>query len=343
MNNQLKGVLFASVTAFFWGFLAIALKVATAKYDVAALVWFRFTLAFSVLFLIYLIKKPAQLKIIIRPPFLLIVAALGLALNYYGFTNGVMHTSPNTVQVVIQFGPIMLGLVGFVFFKEKINHWQKTGFGIAFVGLALFYYNKVSSVFGSEKEVINLGFMWVFIAAFGWLIYASLQKILVRKHDSQTLNLVIFGLPALLYTPFVDFKAFAGHNFGDWMLLVFLGANTLIAYGSLAMAFKYTDVNKVSVIITLNPIITFITMSILFQLQVDWIVAQPMDLATWIGAIMVIGGAVFVVSFKNSSIKRKNRLKPVSFSFSYSKSVSLCTLTYGITYILPFKINSFKT
>lgn len=298
MSNQLKGVLFASITAFFWGFLAIALKVATQYYPVINLVWFRFTLAFGLMFIYFLISNPSKLKILIHPPLLLIIAALGLAINYYGFTTGVHHTSPNTAQIVIQLGPISLGLVGFVFFKEKITRLQMVGFGIAFIGLALFYLNKVASIIDSEIDIFNLGFLWIVIAALSWLIYASLQKILVRNHDGQVLNLVIFGLPALLYTPFVSYSDFASMDLGGWLLVIFLGANTLIAYGCLALAFKYADVNKVSVVITLNPIITFIVMSILYQLKVDWIETQAMDLLTWLGALMVIGGAVFVVYFR---------------------------------------------
>jgi drug/metabolite transporter (DMT)-like permease len=298
MTDQLRGVLYASVTAFFWGFLAIALKAATQKFEVVNLVWFRFVFAFIVLFAYYLIVDRKQLKILIQPPLLLLIAALGLALNYYGFTNGVHHTSPSTAQVVIQFGPILLGLVGFVFFKEKINKIQMLGFGIAFVGLALFYFNQISEILDEEKHVFNLGFFWVVIGALAWLTYASLQKILVKSYNSQVLNLVIFGLPAFIYTPFVSFTAFSGISISDWLLLIFLGANTLIAYGCLSMAFKYADVNKVSVVITLNPIITFITMALLFKFDVNWIDAKPMDFYTWVGAVMVIAGAVFVVYFR---------------------------------------------
>ncbi|NOR86961.1 MAG: EamA family transporter [Bacteroidales bacterium] len=298
MSNQLKGIIYASITAFFWGFLAIALKVSTQEFSVVLIVWFRFTFAFIVLFLFFLKTKPQKLKILLKPPLLLIIAALALALNYFGYTTGVQYTSPNTAQVVIQFGPILLGVVGVVFFKESINWLQASGFGVAFIGLTLFYFNQVSAIIDSEIEVFNTGFIWIIIAAIGWLTYASLQKVLVKKYDAQMLNLVIFGLPAILYTPFISASDFQNLNISSWSLLIFLGANTIIAYGSLAMAFKYTDVNKVSVIITLNPIITFITMSILFQLQVKWIETQKMGLETWSGALLVITGALMVVYFK---------------------------------------------
>lgn len=112
------------------------------------------------------------------------------------------------------------------------------------------------------------------------------------------INLIIFGLPALIYTPFVSYGDFQDIGLNNWLLLIFLGANTIIAYGSLSLAFKYTDVNKVSVIITLNPIITFIVMAILYQMDVTWLANEQMDLYTWLGAVMVIVGAVIVVYFK---------------------------------------------
>jgi len=298
LSNQLKGILYASVTAFFWGFLAIALKVGTYEFQTVTIVWFRFTFAFVVLFLFYLKTDKSKLKILLHPPLLLIIAALGLALNYFGYTKGVELTSPSTAQVVIQFGPILLGIVGFVFFKEKLNLLQASGFAVAFIGLSLFYYQQVSTVLESNIDLFNTGFLWVIFAALAWLSYASLQKILVKKYDAQMLNLVIFGLPALIYTPFLQISDLYNASFSSWGLLFFLGANTIIAYGSLAMAFKYIDVNKVSVIITLNPIITFIVMSILFQLQVSWIETQLMDFKTWAGALLVISGAIMVIYFK---------------------------------------------
>jgi len=299
MQNHLKGILYASTTALFWGFLAIALKLGTQEFNVVNLVWFRFTFAFLALFSYYLITDRSKLKILVHPPLILLVAATALALNYYGFTNGIKYTSPTTAQIVIQLGPILLGLVGFVFFKEKINKRQMLGFGVALIGLTFFYLNQVSKLVESDINIFNTGFIWIVIAALAWLTYASLQKILVKTHDSQMLNLVIFGLPALLYTPFVSFGDFQGIELNNWLLLIFLGANTLIAYGCLSMAFKYTDVNKVSVIITLNPIITFIAMSVLYQLNVSWISTQRMDLLTWSGALMVIIGAIMVVYFKS--------------------------------------------
>ena len=236
------------------------------------------------------------------------IAAIALAINYFGFTKGVELTSPTTAQVVIQFGPISLGIVGILFFKEKITKRQASGFLIAFLGLALFYYHQINNLIASDIEVFNTGFLWVVIAAIAWLTYASLQKILVKTYDAQMLNLIIFGLPSILYLPFVEFKDLQDVSVSSWALLVFLGANTIIAYGSLAMAFKYADVNKVSVIITLNPILTFIIMAILFQLKINWVETEQMGFETWAGALLVIIGALIAVYAKNKPKSIKNKL-----------------------------------
>ncbi|MFA8433029.1 MAG: DMT family transporter [Marinifilaceae bacterium] len=300
-NQNLKGILFASITAFLWGFLAIALKVSLHDLDSITIVWFRFFFAFSVLFSYFLVKDRKQLNIIKRPPFILIVAALGLGLNYLGFLEGVNYTSPTNAQIIIQTAPILLGVVGFIFFKEKINLKQGIGFGIAGIGLFFFYRNQLAH-FIHDADAFNKGFVWVETAAIAWVVYAALQKKLVQKHPAQTLNMVLYGIPALLYMPMADFGALLHLSLGSWLLLIFLGMNTLVAYGCIALAFKYTQAYKVSIIITLNPIITVTTMAILGYLQVSWIQAESLSFHSILGAIMVLGGAVIAVFFS-----RKNK------------------------------------
>lgn len=297
--NQYKGIIYASITALFWGFLSIALKVSLQFMPAVNIVWFRFLFAFSSLFIYYIIFQPKKLAILKKPPILAIIAALGLSINYLGFTTGVDYTSPNTAQVIMQIGPILLGIIGFVVYKERINRWQMLGFTIAFVGLAIFYFNQIEGMLGEKANLFNKGFFWVFGGALAWVLYASLQKQLVKTFEPQLLNLIIFAVPTLLFIPFVDFALFSTLSFGQWALMIFLGLNTIIAYGFLALAFKYTQVNKVSVVIGLNPIITFIAMTVLFYLDVHWIETSLMGLKTFAGALLVIFGAIFVIHFRN--------------------------------------------
>ncbi len=303
-DNRIKGVLFASLTAFMWGFLAIALKVASGIMDPATIVWFRFVVAFSILLVYYAIKNPSALKILYSPPIFLVVASIALGINYIAFLYGLELTTPSTAQVIIQIGPIFLGFVGLIFFKEKISLRQGIGFMIAGVGLFIFYKDSLAKITG-EEALFNMGILWVVVAAMAWVIYAAFQKILVKTYPAQQLNLFIFMLPIFLYLPFIHPSQFIGLTTANWFLLIYLGLNTLIAYGSLALAFKYIEANKISIIVTMNPIITFIIMGLLAYFEVSWIEPEILTTKGIVAAMLVIGGAIMAVAFAKSSKKKE--------------------------------------
>lgn len=293
MQNHTKGIIYASVTAFFWGFLAIALKVAVREIDPITVVWFRFLFAFLMLATWQLFTAPASFKILIKPPLLLVFAALALSWNYMGYMLGIHYTTPSNAQLFIQTGPLLLATGGFIIFKEKVQRRQILGFSIAIVGFSFFYGDQLSAFFDSAGTY-QKGILFTISGAIAWATYAILQKKLVVSYSANSLNLFLFGLPSLLFAPFVDFKPLLNLSIEWWLLLAFLGANTVIAYTCIANALKYTEANKVSIIIILNPMITFITMTILTQINVSWVSHERFSLITLPGAALVFLGAILV-------------------------------------------------
>src|SRR5512133_259643 len=126
MHNSYKGILYAIITAILWGVLAIVLKISLNSLTPVDITWFRFFLAFIVLAGYYFLKKPSHLRILKRPPLLLIHATLCRAVYYYGFIEGLNLTTPSVAQVFIQLGPVLLAVSGFVIFREKVN-WRQIG------------------------------------------------------------------------------------------------------------------------------------------------------------------------------------------------------------------------
>jgi drug/metabolite transporter (DMT)-like permease len=298
LSTKFRGIFFASVTAFLWGFLAIALKVSLVDLSPVDITWIRFIVAFILLTSFYIIFDSSQLRIIKNPPLLLLAAAICLGLNYLGFITGINYTSPAVAQVFIQIGPVLLALSGFIVYKEKVHIIQLSGLIIVVCGLILFYNEQLSGIV-VDKKIFNTGILWVIFGAVAWSGYAVIQKKLVQSYPPMQLNIIIFGLPALFYSPFVSYNKLQEISPEYWLLLIFLGLNTLAAYGSLAMALKYIEANKVSVIITQNPVITFITMAILGGLEVSWIAPEHFTFLTIIGAVLVIAGAVLTVFTRN--------------------------------------------
>lgn len=294
MNNNTKGLLYAGFTAILWGFLAIALKIALYKLNPVTVVWFRFCIAFIVLLILLLLFDKKLVKSVKALPRLVFLAGLLLGLNYLGFISGIQKTTPGIAQVFIQIGPVSLAIVGILFFKEKIGWRHFVGFILLLSGFALFYTQQDTGS-GESAANLRLGVLYVSLGGLSWAGFSTLQKIMLVKHNPNHLNLVIFGFCVLIFLPFVEFSKLSGLSFNDWLLLIFLGLNTLMAYGSLALALKYTEANKISMIITLNPILTFVLMAILEILAVSWIDYENFSYLSIFGAILALCGVSIVV------------------------------------------------
>lgn len=262
-------------------------------------------MAFSVLALWFLIRKPGHLKILKKPPLKLLLAGFLLGVNYIGFMQGVNYTGPAVTQVMIQVGPITLAFTGFIFFKEKLSWLRGVGFLLAIIGFGFFYYQQLQRLMGTP-DLLNQGVLWILMGAWAWTGYAILNKILVRTIPSSQINLVLYGVPALLFIPLADFSSLAAIESG-WavLILLFMGGNTLAAYGALSLALKYAEANKISIIITANPVFTFIILEILLWAEVSWFDVPPVSILSYLGAVMVLVGAVLAIGVFSRSKRRQ--------------------------------------
>jgi drug/metabolite transporter (DMT)-like permease len=307
LSDNTKGILYAITTAVLWGFLAIALKIAVGGIDPFTIVWFRFLLSFILLSIYFYFKYRPKLSILIKPPYPLVIAALFLGVNYLGFMLGLKYTSPNSAQVVMQIGPVILVFVGVFIYKEKLSRRQIVGLAITLLGLMLFYGEQISII--TSADLFNMGMMWIFIGSISWVVYASLQKSLVRKFQPQQLNLFLYGLPALLYTPIASPRILLDVPSIYILMLVFAGLNTLFAYGAFAEALKYTEANKVSVIIICNPIITIIVMWFLNNFDIAWLEKDPISSKALLYALLVLGGAALTIFKRSKNYMLKKNLR----------------------------------
>jgi drug/metabolite transporter (DMT)-like permease len=294
-SDNRKGVIYAIFTASLWGFMAIVLKVITYELSPVTVVWFRFMFAFLVLGIWTLLFRRTDFRIFLKPPPLLFLAALFLALNYTGFIAGIKYVSPSSSQIFIQIAPVTFALSGIVIFREHVNWKHIVGFILVLAGIGLFYSEQLRDLVSGGKD-FTLGMILVLGGGLAWAAFATSQKALLKTVAPNQLNLFIYGACALGLTPLVKFQQLIGMPQTNWYILIYLGLNTVLAYGSLALAIKYTEATRVSVIITLNPIITFITMAILTRTQVSWIEPESFSLLSLFGALSVLFGAITVIS-----------------------------------------------
>ena len=289
--NHKKGSTFAAITAVLWGFVAIGVKIVLTEVDVMTVVWLRMLIAALCLGGYFLIKQPSYLNIYIKPPRLIWLPAIGLALNYVWFVSGIELAGASATQVIIQTGPIILCLTGFIFFKERITKTQMFGFILAFVGLIFFYQKQLSSMNTGQDQFIK-GVLLTFAAAIAWSFYSISQKNLVKTYPVQQINLFIYSFAAVVYTPFVDFSVLGEIPAWAWLILILLGVTTVAAYGFMGEALKYTDASRISVIVILNPILTFIILELMQYFNVTNVTFTSVPFLAYVGAALMMIGAV---------------------------------------------------
>ncbi len=294
LSQRTQGLLYATGTALCWGVLAILLKHSLSFTDSKTIIAFRMIFAFLMLLPYLVLTQKNAFKVFKNFSFLALLAAVGLAYNYFGFMTGVAYTGASNAQIMIQSGPIILMLSGFLFFKENPTKLQIFFLLIAGIGFFLFYKDQATLI---DAKKLIAGNFWILSGAITWVFYSIITKKLTKKEFSpQELNLFVYFICALILLTGVDFKGLPNLNFGNWIYLVFLGANTLIAYGCFGEALKRAPASQVSVIISMNPILTLLIIAFLGP-YFDFIPKEPLNLTGYIGAFLVITGVICSIVF----------------------------------------------
>lgn len=274
--------------------LAIALKFALNFSSAETLAWFRMLVASLGLSLIFVVRSPGQFSILKSLPWMGLVAGVCLALNYVGFMKGIALTSASHTQIMIQFGPLTLALVGIFYFKEKPSRLQIAGFISALLGFSLFYWDQLDMNLNDMDQFV-LGTSWILFAALVWALFASLQKKLTVKWSPQQINLLIYFVSTVVLMPFAEFSELGTWSPGIWLLMIVCGLNTLVAYGCLGEALKRIPASHISLIISANPLLTLALIAFLTQIEVSWLQPEPVHFKGYIGAVLVVTGLILTI------------------------------------------------
>lgn len=309
LSDQSKGLLCAAGTALCWGFLAIILKNALLFADSETIVAFRMIFAFCFLFVFFFFKNKNAFLLIKKPPPLLLLGCLGLAFNYLGFMKGVAYSGASNAQIMIQIGPIILMLSGFLIYKESIKFLQLVFIGVAFLGFIFFF--KDQSTLSLNEDLI-LANLWIVGAALTWVGYSLvIKRFTALGYTSNELNLLVFFVCSILLSTRMSFASLSGFGLYEWFLLIILGLNTLVAYGLFGAALKLAPASQVSIIITLNPILTLAIIAFAGPYFM-FIPKEPVSPTGYFGATLVIFGVISSTLVAASAKKKAARTQITS-------------------------------
>lgn len=290
-------------TVVLWGILPFFLQALLTQMGALTISWYRFLIAAGLLYLFIARKRGPgfPLKVLKGPPGLLAAAALGLAGNYMTYVLALKYVGPAVAIIVIQLGSFFMLLGSLAVFREHFSVRQWIGAVVLFGGMALFFNRDLPAVFHPDTAT-GSGVAILVVSALSWSVYSLAQKQLLTRFSSQEIMWFIYCAGTLVLFPGASPAEIVRLTPTGWLLLGFCAANTLVAYGFFAEALEHLEASRISVAVTLSPLVT---------LAVSWAAAktvpgllppEPLSSASLAGAFMVVGGSILAAAGPRRSL-----------------------------------------
>lgn len=204
MNNKnTLGHISAILTVLIWGTTFISTKVLLSHFTPIEILFFRFSLGFIALLLIYPHKLVLTDK---KQEKLFMLAGLCGVTLYFLFENiALTYSFASNIGVIVSISPFITGILTHFFLKqEKLKLSFFLGFFVSITGVALISFN------GSTVLKLNpIGDILAVLAAATWSIYSIVTK-KISDYQYNTIQVtrriffygLIFMLPALFFFDF---------------------------------------------------------------------------------------------------------------------------------------------
>jgi RarD protein len=271
----------------FWGASFIATKNLLLEVSPLALIYLRLML--GILFITAVAKKRKR-SFSINPTDLKGVFVLALIASFHLWiqVTGLQYTTAANTGWIIGLAPVFMAILGFMFFKEKINLVQTIGIVIAFSGLLML----ISKGDLSSIDLIsNKGDLMILTSAFTWSVYSLVGKKVTLNYPPIMTILYLFIMMLIIISPFTinsnNFTDVINLSLKGWLSIFFLGILCSgLSYVIWAEAMNEMPASKVGAFLYLEPFVTVFTAWLLLS--------EKITLLMMISGLIIIGGVVLV-------------------------------------------------
>jgi drug/metabolite transporter (DMT)-like permease len=242
------------------------------------------------------VKESVEKKDLFR---LALCGLFGGALNQMLFFHGINLTSPIDASIIQTSNPVLVLIFSLIILKEQLTKNKIIGITMAGIGAAflILYGNKVQ---GTSSFLGNL---FVFLNACSYGLYLVIAKTLMQKYHAITVVSWVFLFGFLYAFPFgigdflnTNFEAFTTNTYLTIGYVVLF--TTFFAYLFNIYALKYLSPSVTSSYVYLQPVVSFIMVSILAYIFLQSDYAQDISLIKILSCILVAAG-VYITSKSN--------------------------------------------
>ncbi len=201
---------------------------------------------------------------------------------------GMQYTSASNTGWIIGIVPVIMAIMGFLIYKERMTLMQFVGAFLAFSGLIVLISN---GDLGSINFISNYGDLLVLGSAFTWSIYSFYGRKVTLDYPPSLTILYLFITMFVLLTPVTIssdlLKSVNSLSAIDWSALIFLGIFCSgIAYVLWAESMKELPANRVGAFLYLEPFVTVFTAWILLNEEITLLMLGS-GIVIIVGVIMV--------------------------------------------------------
>ena len=291
MNNKIKGYLFAAISAVTYGMNPLfALPLYDAGMDLFSVLFFRYLIAIPILAVMLKIRR-RDFSIEKKDIMPLIILGILFALSSITLFSSYHHMDAGIASTILFVYPIIVALIMFIFFKEKISSKTIACIAVALVGIALLCKS------GEGAVVSTKGILFVLGSALSYSIYiVMVNKSRIKKNATIKVTLyvlavgwIIFALRALasgvLTTP-------PAEKWWLWANIIALSVfPTVISLICTTEAIQYIGSTPTAILGVLEPVTAVFFGIVVFN--------EVMTTRIAIGLILVITSVTFVVAGGN--------------------------------------------
>ncbi|MCW8934817.1 MAG: DMT family transporter [Gammaproteobacteria bacterium] len=242
------------------------------------------SLPIYLLILIWLIRRSDSLPVCLGENIgkIIFLGFIGYFLSSWLDLKGLEYISAQLERLTLFSYPILVALLGAIFFKTPLTKNIITALLITYAGVWIVFYQE-SSLSG---ENVVLGTLLVFFAALSFSIYVLVGKKVIHKVGSlwfTSIAMIVSSVFVLIYYAlFLDYSALTV-SWLAWLWILLLAVfSTVIPSFMIAESIAKIGPAQTGVIGTLGPMVTIVL--------AIWFLNEPFTLFHAVGIVLVISG-----------------------------------------------------
>jgi drug/metabolite transporter (DMT)-like permease len=280
----------AFLAIVFWGISFVATKAALAEVSPVTVIFTRFAIGVTVLFLILAFRRASLVPPRDAVPMLLVMGFVGVFVHQLLQSYALTMTSAVNTGWLIGISPIWSALLAAAFLRERFGFMKVAGLVVGFLG-ALIVITRGELSLGMLQLPSTRGDLMIVASTLNWAIYTVLGHRTIRAigPTRATAGGMVFG--TIMLAPFFLVSQ-KWHEWGHlswlgWTAIVFLGvACSALGYLFWYGALETIEASRVAAFLYLEPLVTLGAAVALLR--------EPVTAPTIVGGLVVLAGVLLV-------------------------------------------------